>query len=147
MDSDKNTTTAEILNPANPVARYISYTAPSPSDQLNYRKLRVILPELFQDLLDRFVNVDVSEKSRVIGRLCPLPRVAGRRSFLPLRPKTLRSSLTSSVGEEAGEFRHWRKEIPTVRNGRELSPIKLSQRQPAVVMLDAERRLRGGEWR
>ena len=42
MDSDRNATLAEILNPANPLAYSIRYIAPSPSDKRGYRKLRVI---------------------------------------------------------------------------------------------------------
>ena len=42
MDSDRNATLAEILNPANPLAQFIRYIAPSPSDSTAYRKLRVI---------------------------------------------------------------------------------------------------------
>ena len=44
MDSDRNATLAEILNPANPLAYSIRYIAPSPSDKRGYRKLRVIFP-------------------------------------------------------------------------------------------------------
>ena len=54
MDSDKNATLAEILNPANPLAKHIRYVAPSPSDTSTYRKLRVIFP-LAQPIYDKSV--------------------------------------------------------------------------------------------
>ena len=52
MDSDKNATLAEILNPANSLAKHIRYVAPSPSDTSTYRKLRVIFP-LAQSIYDK----------------------------------------------------------------------------------------------